>query len=137
MRQAVRDTMGKELLLEIGTEEIPARFTPGALDDLEKRVTTDLKTHEVAFGPTRTFGTPRRLALWVGDVEEFQKDRIEQKLGPPKHVAFDEKGRPTKAAEGFAKAQGTRFEELETVTTDRGSTSVLSTGRRGQGSLIF
>ena len=112
--------MGKELLLEIGTEEIPARFTPGALDDLEKRVTTDLKTHEVAFGPTRTFGTPRRLALWVGDVEEFQKDRIEQKLGPPKHVAFDEKGRPTKAAEGFAKAQGTRFEELETVTTDRG-----------------
>lgn len=119
-RQAERDTMGKELLLEIGTEEIPARFTPGALRDLENLVTTDLKAHEVAFGAVRTFGTPRRLTLWVGDLEEFQRDRIEQKLGPPKHVAFDKAGRPTKAAEGFAKAQGIRFEDLETVTTDKG-----------------
>jgi glycyl-tRNA synthetase beta chain len=112
--------MGKELLLEIGTEEIPARFTPGALKDLAELMTRELRAQDIPCGPMRTFGTPRRLALWVGGLGEFQNDRIGRKLGPPKQIAFDKQGHPTKAAEGFAKAQGMRLEELETVITDRG-----------------
>ncbi|NIQ38107.1 MAG: glycine--tRNA ligase subunit beta [Proteobacteria bacterium] len=112
--------MGKELLLEIGTEEIPARFTPKALKDLASLMEKELEAVEVSFGEARALGTPRRLALWVDNVAEFQKDAIERKVGPPKHVAFDEKGNPTKPAQGFAKAQGVRVEDLETVSTEKG-----------------
>lgn len=112
--------MGKELLLEIGTEEIPARFTRKALEDLAVLMRQEFETLEVSFGEMRTLGTPRRMVLWVDEVGEFQKDRVERKLGPPKHLAFDQKGHPTKPAEGFAKAQGVRVEELETVTTEKG-----------------
>ncbi len=112
--------MGKELLLEIGTEEIPARFTPKALEDLADLVKRELEALEVDFGEIRNLGTPRRLALWVSEVADFQKDRIERKLGPPRDLAFDEHGNPTKPAEGFAKAQGVRVEDLETITTEKG-----------------
>jgi len=112
--------MGKELVLEIGTEEIPARFTPKALDDLAGLMKRELKALEISFGEMRTLGTPRRLVLCVDDVGEFQKDTVERKLGPPRHLAFDDRGNPTRAAEGFAKGQGMRVEDLETVTTEKG-----------------
>jgi glycyl-tRNA synthetase beta chain len=112
--------MAKELILEIGTEEVPARFTPKALEDLSGLVKRELGALEIVFGKIQTMGTPRRLVLCVDDVGEFQKDAVETKLGPPKHLAFDEKGNPTKAARGFAKTQGIPVEDLETVTTERG-----------------
>jgi glycyl-tRNA synthetase beta chain len=112
--------MAQELILEIGTEEIPARFTPKALEDLAGLVKRELGALEIVFGKIQTKGTPRRLVLCVDDVGEFQKDAVETKLGPPKHLAFDEKGNPTKAARGFAKTQGIPVEDLETVTTGRG-----------------
>ena len=112
--------MAQELILEIGTEEIPARFTPKALEDLADLVKRELGALEIVFGKIQTMGTPRRLVLCVDDVGEFQKDAVETKLGPPKHLAFDEKGNPTKAARGFAEAQGIPVEDLETVTTERG-----------------
>lgn len=112
--------MGKELLLEIGTEEIPARFTPKALEDLADLVKRELEGQEVDFGEIRALGAPRRLVICVTDVAEFQKDTLEKKLGPPRHTAYDEGGNPTKSAQGFAKAQGVRVEDLESVTTEKG-----------------
>jgi glycyl-tRNA synthetase beta chain len=113
--------MEKELLLEIGTEEIPARFTPKALEQIAELMQRELGTLGVSFGEMGVLGTPRRLVLWVGDVGEYQRDTIERKLGPPRRLAFDEKGNPTQAAKGFAKSQGIRVEDLETVTTERGA----------------
>ncbi len=112
--------MEQDLLLEIGTEEIPARFIPGALDALkdlarERFIQSRLKYREI-----KTIGTPRRLALLVFGVSPFQDDKEENIIGPPKSSAFDENGRPTKVVLGFAKAKGVRVEDLGSFETPKG-----------------
>lgn len=124
--------MAKELVLEIGTEEIPARFTPKALNSLADLMKRELEAMEVGFGEMRSLGTPRRLVLWVGDVGEFQKEKLERKLGPPKHLAFDGRGNPTRAAEGFAKTQGMSVEDLETFATEKGEYLCAVRRQRGR-----
>ncbi|MCE5283687.1 MAG: glycine--tRNA ligase subunit beta [Deltaproteobacteria bacterium] len=111
--------MGKELLLEIGTEEIPAAFLPKALKDLETLFQGELKENHIPCEAVRTMGAPRRLFL-SAVVAERQEDQLLEKLGPAKSVAFDASGRPSKAAMGFARGQGIAVEELVTVTTDKG-----------------
>jgi glycyl-tRNA synthetase beta chain len=112
--------MGKELLLEIGTEEIPAGFIPRALEEMALLIREELHAHRIGHGEVRTFGTPRRLVLLVRDVAEKQEDVEREKLGPPVPTAFDHNGRPTKAALGFARGQGMKVEDLKTVKRDRG-----------------
>jgi glycyl-tRNA synthetase beta chain len=112
--------MGKELLLEIGTEEIPAGFISNALEEMALSIGKELHASRIAHGKVRTLGTPRRLVLLVKDVAEKQEDVKTEKLGPPLHMAFDDKGRPTKAALGFAKGQGLRVEDLATVKGEKG-----------------
>ena len=103
---APKDTMGKELLFEIGTEEIPSGYLPPALEDLKAVAGRLLAEQRLAYTALRTLGTPRRLTLLVEDLAERQADAGREVIGPPKAVAFDAEGRPTKAAEGFARAQG-------------------------------
>jgi glycyl-tRNA synthetase beta chain len=110
----------KELLLEIGTEEIPAGFIPQALMDLESLAKKELETNRIEFHGTKTFGTPRRLVLVIESVSERQRDEETKKIGPSKQAAFDEKGNPTKAAIGFAKGQSVPVESLELVQTEKG-----------------
>ena len=112
--------MGKELLLEIGTEEIPAGFISIALEEMALLIRRELHAIRIAHGEVKTLGTPRRLVLLVEDVAEKQEDVEREKLGPPVHMAFDDKGRPTKAALGFAKGQGLRVEDLVTVKGEKG-----------------
>lgn len=112
--------MGKELLLEIGTEEIPAAFLPKALKDMERIIAGELSGQRIGHGPIRTMGTPRRLVLAVTDVSERQGDQVIEKMGPSTAVAFDEEGKPTKAALGFARGQGVEVSELEIVETPKG-----------------
>ncbi len=112
--------MAKELLLEIGTEEIPAAFLPKALKDMEKIITREFSENRIGHGAIKTMGTPRRLLLSVKDVEEKQKDQLLEKIGPSTSVAFDEKGNPTKAAIGFARGQGIDVRELEIIETPKG-----------------
>jgi glycyl-tRNA synthetase beta chain len=112
--------MGKELLLEIGTEEIPAAFLPAAEKDMAEMICKDLAALRIGHGEVRTMATPRRLCLCVADVAEKQDDQVLEKLGPAVRVAFDEQGQPTKAALGFARGQGLAFSELRKVTTDKG-----------------
>jgi glycyl-tRNA synthetase beta chain len=123
--------MGKELLLEIGAEEIPAGFIPRALQEMALSVGKELRTSRIAHGEVRTMGTPRRLALLVRDVAEKQEDVESEKLGPPLHMAFGEKGKPTKAAMGFAKGQGLRVEDLKVV--QRGKGEYLCAVRKEEG----
>lgn len=112
--------MNKELLLEIGTEEIPAAFLPVAEKDVAQMIRKEFASRRIRHGEVRTMAAPRRLCLWVADLAEKQDDQVLEKLGPAVRVAFDEQGQPTKAALGFAKGQGLAFSELRRVTTDKG-----------------
>ena len=110
----------KELLLEIGTEEIPAGFVPQALKDLEALAKKELEAKRIDFSGMRTLGTPRRLVLVVESVSEKQRDEETRKIGPSRQAAFDAKGSPTKAAIGFAKSQSVPVESLTVVQTEKG-----------------
>jgi glycyl-tRNA synthetase beta chain len=112
--------MGKELLLEIGTEEIPAAFLPKALRDLEEIARREMAANLIPCGEIRTMGTPRRLFLTVEEVAERQQDQVIEKLGPAVRAAFDEQGNPSRAAVGFARGQGIDVAELERITTEKG-----------------
>ncbi len=110
----------KELLLEIGTEEIPARFVPQALTDLKDLVQRELESHRVDYRGIRTLGTPRRIVLHIESVSERQRDEVIRKVGPSKASAFDSQGKPTKAAIGFARGQSVPVESLEVIQTEKG-----------------
>ena len=110
----------KELLLEIGTEEIPAGFIPQALIDFENLVKKELEANRIDFNGMKTFGTPRRLVLLIESILERQKDAEVTKVGPSKQAAFDSKGNPTKAAIGFAKSQSVSVESLKVIQTEKG-----------------
>ncbi|MBA4421887.1 MAG: glycine--tRNA ligase subunit beta [Syntrophus sp. (in: bacteria)] len=112
--------MGKELLLEIGTEEIPAAFLPKALKDMEEIIRKELADNRISHREIRTMGTPRRLFLTVASVDERQEDLVIEKLGPARRVAFDAQGNPSPAALGFARGQGIAISALETATTEKG-----------------
>jgi len=112
--------MGKELLLEIGTEEIPAAFLPKALRDMKEIADSILTENRLPHGAVQTMGTPRRLCLVVADLHEKQNDMVVEKLGPAKKAAFTVDGQLTPAALGFAKSQNVDLTEIETVTTDKG-----------------
>jgi glycyl-tRNA synthetase beta chain len=112
--------MGRELLLEIGTEEIPARFIPKVLEEMAASFRELMGQELIAVGHIDTWGTPRRLALVARDLAAAQADTETEELGPPKAVAFDAAGKPTPAALGFAKKQGVAVSDLVEVDTPRG-----------------
>jgi len=112
--------MSKELLLEIGTEEIPALFLPTAIEDMKTMMARELSTQRIGHGDITAMTTPRRLLLHVDGVAARQEDQVVEKLGPAVRVSFDEAGNPTKAALGFARGQGIDIADLERVTTEKG-----------------
>ena len=109
-----------DLLFEIGTEEIPASYVPPALAQLREIATESLTHHRIPFGEIETFGTPRRITLSIKDLKTLQESEETEVVGPPKRIAFDENGEPTKAAIGFAKTQGVELSALRIVETERG-----------------
>ena len=113
--------MGKELLFEIGTEEIPSIYMPGMLAALKERSEAAFDEARLVSGGLETFGTPRRLVLHVADLAKRQKPLQEEILGPPVKNAFDEDGNPTKAALGFARTNGADVSELKQVDTPKGA----------------
>jgi glycyl-tRNA synthetase beta chain len=113
---------GSSFLLEIGTEEIPARMLPEALESLGRRLHSAVVERGLADegAEVRTFGTPRRLAVRLDGLRPRQPDRVIEVAGPPVQAAFDAAGRPTRAAEGFARAQGVGVGELRRIPSPRG-----------------
>lgn len=112
--------MGQDLLLEIGTEEIPARFILGALESLRRLAEERLQQARLPYREIKTVGTPRRLALLAFGLEPVQTDREEIIIGPPRSAAFDDQGNPTKVALGFARAKGVPVEDLSLLETPKG-----------------
>lgn len=123
--------MTKELVFEIGTEEIPSGYMTPALRDLEAEACRLFQEERIAFSGVRTLGTPRRLVLYVERLEETQSDRVREVVGPAKAVAYDQEGHPTKAALGFARAQGLPVEKLQVRALDRGEYVVAAIEERG------
>ncbi len=117
------------LLLEIGVEELPASYVASALRALPKLLRDELKELRISHGDVWVGGTPRRLAITISDVLQRQPDLDEEVVGPPARVAFDSDGKPTRAAESFAKKVGCDVAELTRVDTPKGE---YLAGRRQQ-----
>ena len=113
-------TNGFSFLLEIGTEDLPARFIPPAMQQLRENTRKILNDNHIRFSEVKTYGTPRRLAILAEGIPLMQEDRIKEVFGPSKKVAFDENGNPTKAAIGFAQGQGVSVESLTIRKKDKG-----------------
>lgn len=106
--------MSKTLLLEIGTEEVPAHVMPGILSQLKENAAKTFEELRIEYKNIKTLGTPRRSALLVEGLAEQQADLFKENRGPAVNIAFDADGNPTKAAQGFARGQGVKPEELVT-----------------------
>ena len=125
--------MDRELLIEIGVEELPAAWLPGLTRQLQERVEAGLKALRIAPGaPVESYTTPRRLTARVARIAERQDDLDEEISGPPVSAAFGQDGRPTPAALGFAKKQGVEFEALGRKQTPKGEYLVFNKHVRGR-----
>src|ERR1700679_1872265 len=123
-----------EFLFEIGLEEIPARMIAGAQAELHERVVKMLE-HErliAADVASKSFATPRRLAVWVSGVAERQQDISEELLGPATKIAYKD-GVATAAAIAFAKKAGVAVEQLKTVTNAKGEYLAATSVKAGSG----
>lgn len=99
-------------LLEVGTEELPYKFIPSAIEQLNKGFTTFLNDNKVKFSDIKVYATPRRLAVIVDGLENKTEDEEKIIKGPIAKVAFDEAGNLTKAGEGFARKNNLSKEDL-------------------------
>ena len=124
--------MAKEFLLEIGTEEIPSRFVGPALEKMKELFSQLLASGRVgSSGEIKTYGTPRRLVLHVPELDEQQADMSKEVLGPPKKIAFDADGKPTKAALVFAEKNNVTVDALGIRATDKGEYVVARIDEKG------
>ncbi|MEK7786247.1 MAG: glycine--tRNA ligase subunit beta [Chloroflexota bacterium] len=99
-------------MLEIFVESLPARFLPLALAQLQERSAQRLKEARLEFSELRVFGTPMRLAVWIGGLGAKSRPESREAAGPPARLWKDPDGRLSKQAAGFARAQGVAPEEL-------------------------
>ena len=128
-------TVARDLLLEIGAEEIPASFIQPALEDLQKVLVGRMADAGLKHGVVRAFGTPRRLALLVQGVADRTEDVTREEQGPSVSAAFDKEGKPTVAAEKFASARGLTVDQLLRVQTPKGeklAARVLEKGKAAE-----
>lgn len=118
-------------LLEIGTEDLPARFLPPAIQQLRENTESILKECHIAFSHVITYCTPRRLTVIVDGLPLMQDDRSKEVFGPPKRVAFDNDGNLTQSALGFAQSQGVAVENLIIKKKDKGEYVVAVIEEKG------
>jgi len=110
-----------DFLFEIGCEEIPAGMLPSAMIELQVILEKYLSAHNLTQGsPVEVYGAPRRLAASCASVRVKQPDEIKDIQGPPKSVAYDASGKPTRAAESFAQKMNLPVDELVTISTPKG-----------------
>jgi len=104
--------MAKDLLLEIGMEEVPARFVRAAMEQLQEKTVKWLEDSRLAYGEVKAYATPRRLAVLVSGLADKQEDVSEDVKGPSRKIAYDESGAWSKPALGFARSQGVEPDSL-------------------------
>lgn len=109
-----------QILLEIGTEPLPAGFVYSAIKQLKTNARQILKNRGIICGEIESFDTNRRLVLLVKDVEKFQKAPEVEIRGPSKEIAFDDSNKPTRAFLGFLKKTGLKAIDIKIRKTDQG-----------------
>ena len=125
--------MDRELLIEIGVEELPASWMPGLTRQLAERLGARLAEFRIAPGaPIESFSTPRRLTVRIAHIAERQEDLDETITGPPVSAAFGKDGQPSPAALGFARKQGVAFEQLTRAQTPKGEYLAFQKHQRGR-----
>ncbi|EKF9770635.1 glycine--tRNA ligase subunit beta [Vibrio cholerae] len=124
--------MAKEFLIELGTEELPPKQLRTLAEAFAANFAAELATADIAHEGVTWFATPRRLALKVANLAESQPDRVVEKRGPAVNVAFDANGKPTKAAEGWARGNGITVEQAERLVTDKGEWLLFKEQVQGQ-----
>ncbi|EGS73318.1 glycine--tRNA ligase subunit beta [Vibrio cholerae] len=124
--------MAKEFLIELGTEELPPKQLRTLAEAFAANFAAELATADIAHEGVTWFATPRRLALKVANLAESQPDRVVEKRGPAVNVAFDADGKPTKAAEGWARGNGITVEQAERLVTDKGEWLLFKEQVQGQ-----
>ncbi|MFO4723169.1 glycine--tRNA ligase subunit beta [Vibrio cholerae] len=124
--------MAKEFLIELGTEELPPKQLRTLAEAFAANFAAELATADIAHEGVTWFATPRRLALKVTNLAESQPDRVVEKRGPAVNVAFDADGKPTKAAEGWARGNGITVEQAERLVTDKGEWLLFKEQVQGQ-----
>lgn len=112
--------MSRDLLFEIGTEEIPSKALYGAIEQLKVAVPKALDGARLEYDTVRVLASPRRIAVLVSELAEKQDDAVHQHKGPAAKAAFGPDGAPTQAAIGFARGKGVPVESLEVVADDNG-----------------
>ena len=104
--------MSKDLLIEIGLEEVPAHYVTDAMNQFSEKIKNWLDDKKLTYGTVKSYSTPRRLAVLVKDVAERQPDIDEEAKGPAKKIALDAEENWSKAAIGFTKGQGVSVEDI-------------------------
>ena len=117
------DMRHADLLIELGCEELPPKALDGIRDSFFRSVCEGLEKANIEFSreDSRAYSTPRRLALLLAGVAEGQPNQVIERRGPSVSAAFDDDGKPTGAALGFARSTGKDVSELETLETDKGA----------------
>lgn len=124
--------MAKDFLLEIGTEEIPAGYIPSVMKQMAGEFRKFLEQNKITVQEIKVWGTPRRLALLAAGLGEKGQDQVTEILGPPQHIAFDEKGKLSPAGFGFAKKQNVNPDSLIVKMTDKGEYLCVALSQKGQ-----
>jgi len=123
----------KDAVLEIGCEEIPSSYIRPAIDQMVTAAESSLRDHRISYQNLYTYYTPRRLTLFFKGLPEMQQDSSQEVTGPLVSIAFDQHGLPTRAGEGFAKAQGVSAASLKRKMTPKGE--VVVAHKKGGGRL--
>jgi len=110
-----------DMLLEIGTEELPAAYLPDVIDQLRAEAQRSLREASIACDDVETGGTPRRLILLIHGVSPTQRKPAEEIRGPSKQAAFDAGGAPTPALKGFLASRGGTISQVKVVATEKGA----------------
>jgi len=121
-----------DLLVEIGTEELPPKALRGLMDGFADHVVAAIDGARLAHGPVHAYASPRRLAVLVEDLERAQEDREVQVKGPSVSVALDKNGKPTAAGFKFALKCAVDFSEVGRIKTDKGEWLAYSSIEKGQ-----
>ncbi len=119
------------LLLEIGTEEIPAGYILPALEALSANISKQLSEARIEHGRSQIYGTPRRLTVKVENVAPKQQSIKSEVIGPPANIGFDENGKPTVAGQKFAEKVGVPLSKLTVKDTPRGAYLAAEKSERG------
>ena len=124
--------MSRDLLIELGTEELPPKALASLSAALTDEFVRQLDEAGLAHGDVERFAAPRRLALLVRDLDEKQVDRDIERQGPAVQAAFDNDGNPTKAAQGFAASLGLTVDQLGRQDTGKGERLVAQITEKGK-----